>query len=474
MYGTSLTAGSDIARSDLLVAEIYPDATDATDQVSYQYNRQSQVKQQQDQNGNVHQYAFDGLGRTTSDAVTTLGAGVDGSVLRIDTAYEIRGMVNQVTSFSDVAGATAVNQVTLTYNQFEQLTSDAQNHSGAGGTPPSVGYGYADGAANTVRPVSITYPNGRVLNINYASGEDDSLSRVTSLQLSTDANPAVTYQYFGLGSIASLTYPQPGALSTLASGSSYSGLDQFGRIVNLPWTKTLTGDLAQLNYGYNLLSNRVYRQDAQAGTANEQDQIYAYDRVQRLVTFRQGALSVDGASYRLTNLAFAQDWNLDTTGNWSEFSQFDASDTSNGLDQQRTSSPFNQIENITTTVGTPWIVPTYDRNGNTTTLPDPDDLASGYQAAYDAWNRLVSVTTGGLSPLNVVGYQYDGLSRRIVAKSYNSSGTLVETRDLFYSDQWQVLEEDVDSAPEVQYVWGIRYVDDCVLRDRGHHRRWNI
>ena len=41
-------------------------------------------------------------------------------------------------------------------------------------------YGYADGTANTIRRTSITYPNGRVLNIEYATGtEDDTLSRVT-------------------------------------------------------------------------------------------------------------------------------------------------------------------------------------------------------------------------------------------------------------------------------------------------------
>ena len=33
-----------------------------------------------DRNGNVHPYSYDVLGRQTSDAVTTLGTGVDGAV----------------------------------------------------------------------------------------------------------------------------------------------------------------------------------------------------------------------------------------------------------------------------------------------------------------------------------------------------------------------------------------------------------
>ena len=468
VYGTTLSS-NDIARSDLMVAVVYPNATDGTDQVTYQYNRQSQRQQMQDQNGSVHKYSFDGLGRTTSDQVTTLGSGVNNSVLRIDTAYEIRGMVSQVTSYSDVAGTTAVNQVVLTYDQFEDLITDAQNHAGSGGSPPPVNYGYANGTANTTRRTSMTYPNGRVLNIDYATGtEDDTLSRVTDLAIVGDSTVTVQYQYYGLNSFATVTYPMPSSVnvqSLLASGSTYSGLDQFGRIINLPWTKSSPGDLAQLAYGYDQNSNRTYRQDVKAGTANEQDEIYAYDRIQRLDSFRRGALTTGSGTYRLTSLTFAQNWSLDPTGNWSEFSQFDQSLATNGLDQQRTHNTFNQITAVTETAGPLWVTPTYDRNGNTTTLPSPADPTVAYLATYDAWNRLAGVTTAGATP--VVAYSYDGLNRRIVVESY-SSGTLTETRDLYYSDQWQVLEERVEpnTTAERQYIWGMRYVDDCVLRDR--------
>ncbi|RMD66472.1 hypothetical protein D6833_01415, partial [Candidatus Parcubacteria bacterium] len=62
---------------------------------------------------------------------------------------------------------------------------------------------------------------------------------------------------------------------------------------------------------------------------------------------------------------------------------------------------------------------------------------------------------------------YDGRRFRIVMKSY-SGGTLAETRHFYYSEQWQVLEERVDAStnPDRQYVWGLRYIDDLVLRDR--------
>jgi len=44
------------------------------------------------------------------------------------------------------------------------------------------------------------------------------------------------------------------------------------------------------------------------------------------------------------------------------------------------------------------------------------------------------------------------------------------TRDYYYSSNWQVVEERVSGAapscPERQFVWGLRYADDLVLRDR--------
>src|SRR5271170_6076121 len=139
------------ARRDLLAAVLYPDAADSTDSVQLQYNLQSEVNQMQDQNGNVHQYFRDLLSRQISDQVTTLGANVDGTVLRIDTAYEIRGMVSQVTSYPSPSGGSVVNEVVLAYNPFEQLYTETQYPRGVGGGAPSyaVTYAYANGSANT-------------------------------------------------------------------------------------------------------------------------------------------------------------------------------------------------------------------------------------------------------------------------------------------------------------------------------------
>ena len=72
-------------------------------------------------------------------------------------------------------------------------------------------------------------------------------------------------------------------------------------------------------------------------------------------------------------------------------------------------------------------------------------------------------------PPAVAEYEYDGAKRRGIKKVY-SGGILDETRHLYYTEPftWQVVEERVDalSDPDRQFVWGLRYIDDFLLRDR--------
>jgi RHS repeat-associated protein len=82
---------------------------------------------------------------------------------------------------------------------------------------------------------------------------------------------------------------------------------------------------------------------------------------------------------------------------------------------------------------------------------------TGKQFVYDAWNRLVVVKNSGGSTLAT--YQYDGLDRRV-------RDIEATTTDLYYSDQWQVLEERVGGTPYASYVWSPVYVDALIARDR--------
>jgi RHS repeat-associated protein len=83
---------------------------------------------------------------------------------------------------------------------------------------------------------------------------------------------------------------------------------------------------------------------------------------------------------------------------------------------------------------------------------------TGRQFVYDAWNRLKVVKNSGGTTLKT--YTYDAMGRRVAE---TASGT---TTDLYYSNQWQVLEEAVSGTTKSRYVWSPVYVDALILRDR--------
>ncbi|HLX84268.1 MAG TPA: hypothetical protein VKR59_10235, partial [Terriglobales bacterium] len=67
------------------------------------------------------------------------------------------------------AATTVVNQVQFGYNGFGQETIEYQEDSGAvtAGTFSTL-YNYADGSGNSNRLLSMTYPNGRILDYDYS------------------------------------------------------------------------------------------------------------------------------------------------------------------------------------------------------------------------------------------------------------------------------------------------------------------
>jgi len=76
--------------------------------------------------------------------------------------------------------------------------------------------------------------------------------------------------------------------------------------------------LVNLNYGYNLASNRVWRQDTVAPSGGF-DELYTYDSAQRLLKLERGDLN--GGHNAISNQTLEQDWTLDPTGNWKSFTQ---------------------------------------------------------------------------------------------------------------------------------------------------------
>jgi len=152
--------------------------------------------------------------------------------------------------------------------------------------------------------------------------------------------------------------------------------------------------------------------------------------------------------------AWEEDWSLDMTGNWTDYVQKTSGSTD--LDQDRAHDEANEITEID---GSSTHV-AHDKNGNMTKTPKPSDWSADYDLTYDAWNRLVKVQDGQTT---VAEYAYDGRNFR-VGRTVGSA-----TRRFYYNRAWQCLEERPDgpgTSPDRQFVWGLRYVDDLILRDR--------
>jgi RHS repeat-associated protein len=504
VYGTTLT-DSDIARSDLLRSEIYPDSDDVDsplgdgadstyDRVEYKYNRQGERKEKKDQNGSVHVFEFDKLGRVLHDRVTTLASGVNGAVRRISTTYEVRGLVEKITSYDNatVGSGSVANEVLRDYNDLGLLTKEHQEHEGAkDANTLYVGYTYDDTASSGeftkgLRLKSVRYPNGRLVHYTYSSSGSaaDNLARLDAIKDDSGGSPGSTlssYTYLGLGMIVVEDYEEPDVKLDYFGGtsSSYAGFDRFDRVVDQRWLyygATPNEDRDRYLYGYDRASNRTYRENnvsKNLSTPIYLDEFYAYDGLHRLKNFDRGQLN--GTKTGITGTpSKEEDWSLDPLGNWSNYVQKTSGTTD--LNQNRSVNKVNELSDISETVGPSWASPVYDRNGNMTTIPKPADLTAGLTGKYDAWNRFVEVKDG----TTVIGvYEYDGLMRRIKkhidSQAPSSPNGLDKYEHRFFTTTWQLLEtreapaesdEPESLQPTLEYVWSARYIDAPILRDK--------
>jgi RHS repeat-associated protein len=464
VYGVTTAGGSMINSNDVLAATRYPDKTSGnpstSEQESYTVDALGEPLTFTDRNGNVHADTLDVLGRQTSDAVTTLGAGVDGSIRRIATAYDTGGRPYLFTSYNAASGGSIVNQVQDVFNGFGQLITEYQATSGGVNvnSTPNVQYAYTPIAnnANNSRLVSMTYPNSRVLNYNYASGLDDSISRLTSISDSSATLEA--YTYLGLDTVVKRAHPQSGVDLTYIkqtgesngdAGDPYTGLDRFGRVVDQRWIPASNpgAPTDRFQYGYDRNSNVLFRNNLvntafgelyhASGAGN------GYDQLDQLTAFSRGVLSASGGTGTpldtIASPSHSQSWSFDALGNWTNV-------TTDGVSQNRTANQQNQITSITGLT-----TPGYDKNGNTTT-----DQA-GNTLIFDAWNRLVTVKAGSTT---LAAYGYNALGERITET--HGSNTITN----YYNADWQVVEERLNGTADVQYVWSPLDSDTLIERDR--------
>jgi uncharacterized delta-60 repeat protein/RHS repeat-associated protein len=470
VYGVT-TSSSDIASNDLLATIKYPDkssgnpSTSASDQVSFTYNGLGQTKSKTDQNNNIHTYGYDIVGRLISDSVGsgTLNGGVDASIRTIGYTFDTAGRLWQITSYSDAAATTEVNQVQREYNGLGQLVKEYQAHSGEVNTQstPNVQYSYSEMAsgANHSRLTSMTYPSGKVIRYSYsgAVGLNDSISRLYAVQeeFATGATANLErYQYLGLDIVIKrdrpqnnidLRYTKNTGEADGEAGDKYTGLDRFGRIADQRWQDPAETVYDRYQYGYDRNGNVLYKKNLVSSSNSELYHVNGasagYDGLNRLTTFRRGTLTdadSDGVWDTVTTATRSQGQILDQMGNWTSVLE-------NGAPPpiSRTHNKQNQLTAIAS------VNFTFDNNGNMTN--------DGQNYVYDAWNRLKIVKNSSQTVLTE--YSYDAAGRRIIS-------SLDTLSDLYYSDEWQVIEERAGSTPKIRNIWSPVYVDAMIMRER--------
>jgi RHS repeat-associated protein len=278
----------------------------------------------------------------------------------------------------------------------------------------------------------------------------------TPAQLVKQSETLAEYIYLGDGTVIRIEYPEPSVWLDLWGDTSgtFNGLDQFNRVVDQDWQNSVPGsptDIDRYQYGYDLDSNALWRGNV---VGSGLDEIYVYDDLNRLTQMQRGTPDTSVNPPIIDYPVEERDWTLDATGNWDAFDVYESGGLVFG--QSRTHNTVNEFSTMNQCT-----VPTYDSAGNTITYPTPYMGSGAWDVLYDAWNRLVKITSGAT---NEAAYQYDGANRQIVKLSY-TSGTLSETRHYYFSNQWQVLEERVSGSMDKQYVWGVRYVDEMICRD---------
>jgi RHS repeat-associated protein len=480
IFGTTLE-NSAIASNRLLRAKIYPESDDRPAplhdgpdgvyaRLEYSYNQQGDTTTFKDADGTIHAYEYDKLGRQTQDRVTELAAHLNGAVRRIETSYTARGLLHMVTSYNAALYGTVMNEVERRYDAFNNLIEDSQAHDGAvvDGSTLKVQYNYTSGEGNQLRRTSLTYPNGRHLDSQYGSANsiDDHLNRISALKVNGETDPLVSYTYAGLAWQVVVGLPQPeielnykrqNEEPVSDAGDIYFGYDRFGRTIDLRWQKSGT-PLVHLQYGFDAKNRRTWRDDLVAPSSAQQDKHYRYDTLSQVVAEDRGDINVNRSAIAGVPASGSR-WDYDETGNWKRYEQLANGTTT--LDQPRTHDKGNRLMEIGVGAGPVRV----DRAGRMLELPPVEGVwDETFEIVWDAWSRIVEVKQGE----STVGkYTYDGLTRRITRET---GGELIHT---YYSDTWRPLEDRVTSSnspgtPTVKthYLWGARYRDDLVRRDR--------
>lgn len=505
VYGVSRGSDGNLVSSNRLRSnEILPDSAGGTDKVILAYNALGQVIYRKDQAGNVIDTNYNTLGRVTAKVVSVVGGGFDTGTRAVGTSYNTRGQLDTVTQYSDTGMSTPTSQVQYTYDGWGNVggfTQDVDGAIGGGGVPDQrVSFAYSkfapsDGAAMLVR-TSMTPPtaSGDVI-YHYNGTLAAAMGRVDELEYK--GVTVATYSYVGAGRLIDTTLDEANATTGTissnnfkASNTTYPNWDNFGRVIEDAWSRlggnTYTDGKIEYDRNGNILAwtDELTRVQATGGSQYDHvfDAVYTNDGLNRLSKADEGKMTGSAGSRSIATSKHTriEEYTLEQMGNWeNQKLDLNGDGDQSDSDEKNWNSTFNDANEMTA-----WgaYSPTHDDAGNMT------DDGRNYVYVYDAFNRLVKVTTRGGSPATVVEYKYNGLGYR-TRWHYDIDGDAdVDSSDkwisFFYDDRWRVVATtyDTDSNLKERFVYhaagfggrgGSSYIDLVVLRDVDDTNGWD-
>ncbi len=343
---------------------------------SYSYDDNGNLFTQTDARGCTTTFSYDALDRLTGK--TYSGPGACGTTAAVTYHYDQSGHgagAGRCTSMDDALGTASAS---WTYDQRGRVTAEQK-------TIDSVAYttGYTYRADDQVQ--TMTYPDNEVVTTAY-----DAAGRPATLQ------GTLSGQFTDFPYAQSTSYAAAGRVELQVLGSNVLRVDP----VHYPWT-TVNGQ------------GRLQR--IQTGTPSNatslQDLRYSYDAVgniARLEDWKAGAPQAVNFSYddldRLTNAsgAYNESYGYNASGNLTTKSDMGSYAYNAGKPHAVSSAGNNSYG--------------YDANGNQAAR-----IVDGttYVLTYDAENRLVSYSGGGVT----ASFVYDGDGHRVKA-TFNGTTTI--------------------------------------------------
>jgi YD repeat-containing protein len=432
------------SNKDLLTLIKYPadevgdDGKSLANEETFEHNALGEVTKRVDRYGATHQYSYDNRGNLVGDFLTfPPGSPADKTIAKRSYAYDALGRPYLFTSEGNAGGRVnwgPENQVKRVYDGLGRLTDEFQSHEGAVmPDSPDVHYTYDSNLAHGNRLLSVTYPktandpNGYTLLYQYDAGLDDRIGRLSGIAeqiTGAPSNPLEPYTYLGLSTVASRSYSEIGLIMTLDPGGdgSMTGLDAFGRPIDVNWQRGGSAD--HIQYTYDADGNVLTRYDAVG------NQTYTYDLLNRIKTFNSDQ---SGGEH--------ETWTYNAKGEPTLAAVFDSG-------ALRTDASGNVFAGDAG--GTMW----RSAGGDS-----PDTRAE----TFDAWGDLTDEKTNRRATAQPVAwsgessYDYDALGRRIRETNVSPGG---DPHELYYTADNRVIDDGVS-----RYVWSAGAPGALILAD---------